>query len=66
MLNKLRWKAAEVLALKALGAIESGGFDSIMKGIIYYKYALIIAPLSQKDKNVIAAAMKSVAEKHGA
>lgn len=31
MLNKLRWKAAKVLSEKALGAIESGKFDSIMK-----------------------------------
>ena len=64
MLNKVRSTIAINLARKALVMIKSGEFEKIIKGIGYFKYSLLITPMTPKERETLIADFKQIIEDH--
>lgn len=62
MLDKVRRKIANNLARKALEMIESGEIETILKGLDYFRYSLLIAPMTPKERETLLIGFKQIFE----
>lgn len=62
MLNKVRRKIGIILALKSAAMIESGEFEKILKGLDYFKYSLLIMPLTSNERRTILSGFKKIVD----
>ena len=53
MLDKVRSIIAFNLARKASAMIKSGEFEKILKGLDYFKYSLLIASMTPKERETL-------------
>ena len=62
MLNKVRRKIGIILALKSAAMIESREFEKILKGLDYFKYSLLIMPLTPNERETILSDLKKIVD----
>ena len=62
MLDKVRSIIAFNLARKASAMIKSREFEKILKGLDYFKYSLLIAPMTPKERETLMIGFKQIIE----